>query len=71
MLSNTVTPFFQGIVGKILSELSIGPLGKDDLIHEFCRFGGTELHTISAFIGKQQNKHNEYFFIVFFLLGAQ
>jgi amyloid beta precursor protein binding protein 1 len=41
-------------VGKTLSELSIGPLGKDDLIHEFCRFGGKELHTVSAFIGEAQ-----------------
>ncbi|KAF4517774.1 hypothetical protein B566_EDAN002979 [Ephemera danica] len=43
----------KSIVGKIISELGIGicSLGKDDLIHEFCRYGGTELHSVSSFIG--------------------
>jgi NEDD8-activating enzyme E1 regulatory subunit len=43
--------FDQSIVGKLLTELGASPLGKDDLIHEFCRYGGSELHSISAFLG--------------------
>jgi amyloid beta precursor protein binding protein 1 len=26
-------------------------LVKDDYVHEFCRFGGAELHSVSAMIG--------------------
>ncbi|XP_032690999.1 NEDD8-activating enzyme E1 regulatory subunit isoform X2 [Odontomachus brunneus] len=36
---------------KLLSEWGCGPLAKDDYVHEFCRFGGAELHSVSAFLG--------------------
>lgn len=35
----------------ILNELGCNNLSKDDFIHEMCRYGGVELHSISAFIG--------------------
>lgn len=35
----------------MLSEWGCGPLAKDDYVHEFCRFGGAELHSVSAFLG--------------------
>ncbi|XP_014487243.1 PREDICTED: NEDD8-activating enzyme E1 regulatory subunit isoform X2 [Dinoponera quadriceps] len=36
---------------KLLNEWGCGPLAKDDYVHEFCRFGGAELHSVSAFLG--------------------
>ncbi|XP_022197494.2 NEDD8-activating enzyme E1 regulatory subunit [Nilaparvata lugens] len=38
-------------ISKLLSEWSCGPLSKDDYVHEICRYGGAELHSVSAFIG--------------------
>lgn len=41
----------QTCLTKLLSEWGCGPLAKDDYVHEFCRFGGAELHSVSAFLG--------------------
>lgn len=38
-------------ITKLLSEWGCGSLAKDDYVHEFCRFGGSELHSVSAFLG--------------------
>nr|XP_033202932.1 NEDD8-activating enzyme E1 regulatory subunit isoform X2 [Bombus vancouverensis nearcticus] len=38
-------------ITKLLNEWGCGPLVKDDYVHEFCRFGGAELHSVSAFLG--------------------
>ncbi|XP_076673958.1 nedd8-activating enzyme E1 regulatory subunit APP-BP1 isoform X1 [Andrena cerasifolii] len=38
-------------ITKLLNEWGCGPLAKDDYVHEFCRFGGSELHSVSAFLG--------------------
>lgn len=38
-------------ISKLLGEWGCGPLVKDDYVHEFCRFGGAELHSVSAFLG--------------------
>ncbi|KAK9303774.1 hypothetical protein QLX08_004649 [Tetragonisca angustula] len=38
-------------ITKLLSEWGCGPLVKDDYVHEFCRFGGAELHSVSGFLG--------------------
>ncbi|XP_053987743.1 NEDD8-activating enzyme E1 regulatory subunit isoform X2 [Hylaeus anthracinus] len=38
-------------ITKLLIEWGCGPLAKDDYVHEFCRFGGAELHSVSAFLG--------------------
>ncbi|XP_011308267.1 NEDD8-activating enzyme E1 regulatory subunit [Fopius arisanus] len=38
-------------ISKLLGEWGCGPLAKDDYVHEFCRFGGAELHSVSAFLG--------------------
>ncbi|KDR22868.1 NEDD8-activating enzyme E1 regulatory subunit [Zootermopsis nevadensis] len=38
-------------ISKLLSEWSCGPLAKDDYVHEICRYGGAELHSVSSFIG--------------------
>ncbi|XP_014242902.1 NEDD8-activating enzyme E1 regulatory subunit isoform X2 [Cimex lectularius] len=38
-------------ISKLLTEWGCGPLSKDDYVHEFCRYGGAELHSISAFLG--------------------
>ncbi|XP_015119855.1 NEDD8-activating enzyme E1 regulatory subunit [Diachasma alloeum] len=38
-------------ISKLLGEWGCGPLTKDDYVHEFCRFGGAELHSVSAFLG--------------------
>ena len=38
-------------ITKLLNEWGCGSLAKDDYVHEFCRFGGSELHSVSAFLG--------------------
>lgn len=38
-------------VSKLLNEWGCSQLSKDDYIHEFCRYGGAELHSVSAFLG--------------------
>ncbi|XP_046411333.1 NEDD8-activating enzyme E1 regulatory subunit isoform X1 [Neodiprion fabricii] len=38
-------------ISKLLMEWGCGPLAKDDYVHEFCRYGGSELHSVSAFLG--------------------
>ncbi|XP_075229316.1 nedd8-activating enzyme E1 regulatory subunit APP-BP1 [Lycorma delicatula] len=38
-------------ISKLLNEWGCGPLAKDDFVHEICRYGGAELHSVSAFIG--------------------
>ncbi|PNF39299.1 NEDD8-activating enzyme E1 regulatory subunit [Cryptotermes secundus] len=38
-------------ISKLLSEWGCGPLAKDDYVHEICRYGGAELHSVSSFIG--------------------
>ncbi|KAK7601866.1 hypothetical protein V9T40_009307 [Parthenolecanium corni] len=38
-------------VSKLLSEIGSNSIIKDDLIHEFCRYGGVELHSVSSFLG--------------------
>ncbi|XP_044734118.1 NEDD8-activating enzyme E1 regulatory subunit [Chrysoperla carnea] len=37
-------------LSKLLNEWGWS-ISKDDYVHEFCRYGGAELHTISAFLG--------------------
>lgn len=39
-------------ISKLLAEWGWAPLAKDDYIHELCRYGGCELHSVSAFVGK-------------------
>lgn len=38
-------------VSKLLSDISCSPFPKDDHIHEMCRYGGAEIHSVSAFLG--------------------
>lgn len=38
-------------VTKLLSDVSCSPFPKDDHIHEMCRYGGAEIHSVSAFLG--------------------
>ncbi|XP_077286603.1 nedd8-activating enzyme E1 regulatory subunit APP-BP1 [Arctopsyche grandis] len=38
-------------VTKLLGEWSCPPLAEDDYVHEMCRYGGSELHSVSAFMG--------------------
>jgi amyloid beta precursor protein binding protein 1 len=38
-------------ISKLLNEWGCGPLAKDDFVHEICRCGGAELHSVSSFIG--------------------
>jgi len=36
----------------MLSDLGMHATISDDVLHEICRYGGAELHAVSAFIGK-------------------
>lgn len=47
----TDTAWLKTHVSKLLSEWGISNLVSDDIIHEVCRYGGAEIHGISAFIG--------------------
>lgn len=38
-------------VTKLLSDVSCSPFPKDDHVHEMCRYGGAEIHSVSAFLG--------------------
>ncbi|KPJ20078.1 NEDD8-activating enzyme E1 regulatory subunit [Papilio machaon] len=38
-------------VSKLLTDISCTPFPKDDHIHEMCRYGGAEIHSVSAFLG--------------------
>lgn len=42
----------QSCISKLLNEWGCGTLAKDDYVHEICRYGGAELHSVSSFIGK-------------------
>lgn len=39
------------IIGKLLSEWGCNSLLGDERIHEICRYGGAELHSISSILG--------------------
>ncbi|XP_022646491.1 NEDD8-activating enzyme E1 regulatory subunit-like isoform X2 [Varroa destructor] len=41
----------KAIFSRLVQEWGVGPLSKDDLIHEMCRFGASELHTIASVMG--------------------
>ncbi|KAI8432209.1 hypothetical protein MSG28_004661 [Choristoneura fumiferana] len=38
-------------VSKLLTDVSCPPFPKDDHVHEMCRYGGAEIHSVSAFLG--------------------
>jgi amyloid beta precursor protein binding protein 1 len=44
-------PRIKNLGGKLLNEWGINSHLKDDLAHEICRYGGAEIHTVSAFMG--------------------
>ncbi|CAN7992646.1 unnamed protein product, partial [Ixodes hexagonus] len=35
----------------VLQDWASGPVAKDDYVHEMCRYGAAEIHTVAAFIG--------------------
>ncbi|GJQ79507.1 putative NEDD8-activating enzyme E1 regulatory [Trypoxylus dichotomus] len=41
----------KGIIGKLLAEWGCGQAIRDERIHEICRYGGAELHSVSAMLG--------------------
>ena len=56
MLEDHVEPDIgrlKGCVAKVLSEygVSCGLGGKDDYVHEMCRVGGSELHSMASIVG--------------------
>lgn len=38
-------------VSTLMQEWGCAPITKDDYIHEVCRYGGAELHSVAAFLG--------------------
>lgn len=47
----TDTARIKAQAGKIHNDLSLTNQINDDLLHEICRYGGSEIHSISAFLG--------------------
>lgn len=47
----TDIPQMKSCVNKLLQEWSLPPSIKDDYIHEFCRYGAAELHSVASFLG--------------------
>lgn len=41
----------QVCVNRLLADWGCGPVIKDDFIHEMCRYGAAEVHSIAAYIG--------------------
>ncbi|XP_018574459.1 NEDD8-activating enzyme E1 regulatory subunit [Anoplophora glabripennis] len=41
----------KGIISKLLSEWSCSHVLRDERVHEVCRYGGAELHSVSAILG--------------------
>ncbi|XP_055376297.1 nedd8-activating enzyme E1 regulatory subunit [Condylostylus longicornis] len=41
----------KSLAGKMLTELCVHNPLSDDLVHELCRYGGIELHSVAAFLG--------------------
>lgn len=44
-------PLLKNCVSKLLQEWGLPPSIKDDYIHEFCRYGASELHSVASFLG--------------------
>lgn len=42
----------KSVASKMISDWGAHTSISDDMIHEICRYGGSEIHSISAFIGK-------------------
>lgn len=47
----TDTARIKAQAAKILNDLSLSNQINDDLLHEVCRYGGAEIHSIAAFLG--------------------
>lgn len=47
----TDTARIKSQAGKLLNDWAINTQLNDDLYHEMCRYGGAEIHSISAFLG--------------------
>lgn len=41
----------QVCVNKLLADWGCGPIIKDDFIHEMCRYGAAEVHSVAAYMG--------------------
>lgn len=39
------------IIGKLLNEWGCSQILRDERVHEICRYGGAELHSVSAVLG--------------------
>lgn len=44
--------FNQATVTKVLNEWNTSIVPREDCIHEICRYGGSEIPSVAAFIGK-------------------
>lgn len=42
---------YQVCVNRLLADWGCGPIVKDDFIHEMCRYGASEVHSVAAYIG--------------------
>lgn len=45
------TARMKAIAAKLLAEWNVPTALSDDLAHELCRYGGAEIHSVSAFLG--------------------
>lgn len=63
----------KSIASKMLNDLGLHVTISDDVLHEICRYGGAELHAVSAFIGKfpqLEDRRKKYMYFVFFFFFA-
>lgn len=61
----------KSIASKMLNDLGLHVSLSDDVLHEICRYGGTELHAVSAFIGKLLQLKREIIFYTFLFFDLQ
>lgn len=54
----TLFGLFQATVTKLLNEWNTSVVAREDCIREICRYGGAELPSVAAFMGKKANYLN-------------
>lgn len=64
------TARIKSIANKLLADWGVTHPFSDELAHEICRYGGSEIHSVSAFMGEfEYSEDNTTLFSVFFTFG--
>lgn len=64
------TARIKAIAAKLLAEWNVSTPLSDDLAHELCRYGGAEIHSVSAFLGNYFDLYVNVFYMNSVLAGG-